>query len=483
MRRAANARRGLVVGLLLVTSAASGWIGAQGAPLAEVVLGFRGAPVADAWNPVRVLLRDVGAGEVVLTIDQGSLLEGARPWTVALPIVGGGGVRVLDVDVFLPAWRSLRWTVDAGGLRLASGALARADADRRPVDLVVSSRAGEVAGALGGRALDVAASDLPARAAAYGGVRSVWLDGTAPLPDPRALAAAAAGGAVVVVQGSARTDQALAVIRASAVERGGWLGTGAGGWWFGDPPDGAALTAARLDVAALATAFAAADSVDLPRFPPPLHVALASAAYVLLIAVAWRVGGAAGGVTWAWIVVAVGAATVFVGRSSEAEVVQQRALYVESNALSLRQRAFDVVTLPAATLSIDGVARPASPLLGGVRHDSTPRTEVQLERWRGATLLEAPQASSAALAWGAEGAPRAVGGFAVANVRVVGGAAWPRLEPDAAPGVPTDPAPLGGAEETFEALLPEGSAWARNGDDWYVLLPHAGRVGAVEGRP
>ncbi len=482
MRRAAHARR-LLAGLLVVACASAGWVGAQGAPLAEVALGFRGAPVADAWNPVRVLLRDVGAGEVVLTIDQGSLLEGELPWTVVLPIVGGGGVRMFDVDVFLPAWRSLRWTVDAGGLRLASGALARTDADRRPVDLVVSSRAGEVVGALGGRALDVAAVDLPARAAAYGGVRSVWLDGSAPLPDPRVLAAAAAGGAIVVVQGSAQSSAELAVVRASAADQGGWLGTGAGGWWFGDPPDGAALTAARLDVAALATAFAAADAVDLPRFPPPLHVALASAAYVLLIAVAWRVGGAAGGATWAWIVVAVGAATVVAWRPSEAQVVQQRALHVASSELSLRQRAIDLVTLPAATVGIDGVARPASPLLGGVRHGPTPRTEVQLDRWRGASVLEVPQAASAALAWGSDGAPRAVGGFAVTNVRVVGGAAWPRIEPGAAPGVPTDPAPLVGAEETFEELLPEGTAWARSGDDWYVLLPLAGRVRVEEGRP
>jgi hypothetical protein len=473
--------------VLLAAAASPGWIGgwavAQGAPLAEVVLGFRGAPVADAWNPVRVRVRDVGDGEVRLTIDQGSLLEGELPWTVVVPIAGGGGVRVLDVDVFLPAWRSLRWTVDAGGLRLASGALARTEADRRPVDLVVSSRAGEVVGALGGRALDVAASDRPARAAAYGGVRSVWLDGTAPLPEPRALAAAAAGGAVVVVQGAARTDAALAAVRGAAAGYGGWWGTGAGGWWFGEPPDGAALTAARLDVAALATAFAAADAVDLPRFPPPLHVALASAAYVLLIAVAWRVGGPAGGVTWAWIVLAVGAATFAVWRPDAAQLVQQRALHVASRDLGLRQRAYDVVTLPAATLGIDGVARPASPLLGGVRHGATPRTEVVLGRWRGATLLEAPQAASAALGWGDDGAPRAIGDVALAGVRVVGGAAWPLLEPGAAPGTPTDPTPLAATEAAFEALLPVGTAWARSGADWHVLLPDAGRLAVGEVRP
>lgn len=482
MKRAASARRAVAC-VLLAASLVAGWAVGQGVPLAEVVLGFRGAPVAGAWNPLRVLLRDVGAGEVRLTIDQGSLLEGELPWTVVVPIVGGGGVRMLDVDVFLPAWRSLRWTVDAGGLRLASGALARTDADRRPVDLIVSSRAGEVAGTLGGRALDVAASDLPARAAAYGGVRSVWLDGTASLPDPKVLAAAAAGGAVVVVQGSAQSSDALAAVRGAAAEQGGWWGTGAGGWWFGDPPDGAALTAARLDVAALATAFAVADAVGLPTFPQPLHVAIAAAAYLLAIAVAWRVGGAAGGATWAWIVVAVGIASYVAWRPSEAQLVQQRALHVASRDLGLQQRAFDVVTLPAATLGIDGLARPATPLLGGVRHGSPPRTEVQLGRWRGATLLEAPRAASAALAWGADGAPRAVGGVALTQVRVVGGAAWARIEAGEGPGVPSDPTPLVGAAEAFEALLPVGSAWARNGGDWHVLLPNGGRLMVAQGRP
>jgi hypothetical protein len=214
-----------------------------------------------------------------------------------------------------------------------------------------------------------------------------------------------------------------------------------------------------------------------------LHVALASAAYVLLIAVAWRVGGAVGGVTWAWIVVVVGVATLVAWRPSESQVVQARALHVVASDLGLRQRALDVVTLPAATLGIDAVARPASVLLGGVRHGATPRTEVHLDRWRGATLLEVPQASTAALAWGADGTPRAAGGFAVTNVRVVGGAAWPRIEPGAPPGTPTDPAPLLGAEQTFEALLPEGSAWARSGADWHVLLPEAGRLRVGEARP
>jgi len=98
--------------------------------LAEVEVGFRGAPVADAWNPLRVTVRDVGSGRLTLVADQGNLRDGEIPWTMVVPVTGGAGVRVLEVDVFLPAWRSLVWSLEAGGSIVASGALPREAAER-----------------------------------------------------------------------------------------------------------------------------------------------------------------------------------------------------------------------------------------------------------------------------------------------------------------------------------------------------------------
>lgn len=466
---------------LALAFAAAGAVAAQRvAPLAEVSLGFRGAPVAEAWNPVRVVLRDVGAGAFQMTVDQGSLLEGEVPWTVTVPFDGGGGVRVVELDVYLPLWRSLRWTVDAGGLRLASGALARTDADRRPVDLVVSARPGDLAGALGGRTVDVAATDLPLRAAAYGGVRSIWLDGTAPLPPLPALAAAAAGGAVVVVQGAARDAPELAGARAAA-DGGGWA-TGAGGWWFGPAPAAADLTATRLDVAALATAFAATGGAELPTFAAPVHVALAAFAYLLLVALAWRLGGAVGAVTWAWVVGAATALALVVGRPPAPVQVEARELRLAADGLALAQRAHDVLTFPAGAVAIDAVARPAAALPGGTLLGAVPSSAVRLERWRGATLLEAPRATTAALVWGPDGAPRVVGDAALHDARRKGGGGWSLLTPGAAPAAERDVAPLFGAAAAFEALLPDGSVWAREADAWHVLLPRE-RLALAEARP
>jgi hypothetical protein len=463
---------GFAVALLVVASVA--W--AQGLPrLAEVELGFRGVPVADAWNPVRLLLRDVGDGRFTLVVDQGSLRQGALPWTVVLPVTGGGGVRTVDLDLYLPTWRTLRWTVEAGGAILASGSLARADADRRPVDLVVSSRPGDVASSLPGRVLDVSGADLPARAAAYDGVRSIWLDGSAPRPGLASLAAAAAAGAVVVVQGEARDDPELAGLRSAAAAAGGWWAVGAGGWWFGDPPSDVQLTAGRLDLTALATAFAAAGGVALPPSPPPTSVALVVALYVVLIAVAWRIGGRVGAVTWVWVMLAAITLSLTTWRPDGPTAAEVRELRVGAGGLAVEQRAYDLLTLPAGPVSVPAVARPTAAVTGRVEVGATPRTVVELDRWRGITVLEAPRATDARLAWGPDGRPRVQGDTDLSDVRVVGLGAWRRLAPGATPADPSDPPGSTALEATFEALLPTGTAWARSATGWHVLPPLAGR--------
>jgi hypothetical protein len=447
------------------------WTGAAwgqaGLRLAEVELGFRGVPVADAWNPLRVTLRDVGAGQLRLVVDLGSLREGEVPWAQVLPIGGGAGVRTIETEVYLPAWRSLAWTLEAGGTLVASGTLPRDAVDRRPVDLVVSARPGEIAERLGGRVVDVSAGGLPTRAAAYDGVRSIWFDGSVAAPSPAALSAAAAAGAIVVAVDGAHSDGALAAI----LPADGWRGIGAGGWWTGGEPTASELQSARLDLPALASAFAAAEVALAPAGPPAVRVLLLASAYVLLVVTSWRVGGAPGLATWC---VVVAGATVLAWtnwRPPEATVTSARALHVASGDLALRQRVHDVLSLPAAEVTLPLAARPAVAIAGRTTLGPRPATTLALSRWRGATLLEAPQAAGALLGWDAAGLPRAQGDRSLTEVRVVGGAAWARLDPGLPPGDPTDPAPLFGAAAAFEELLPRGTVWARAGSDWHVALP------------
>lgn len=454
----------LVLVVLAWTGVAAGQAGTR---LAEVELGFRGVPVADAWNPLRVTLRDVGAGQLTLLVDVGSLREGEVPWAQVLPVSGGAGVRTIETDVYLPAWRTLVWTLEAGGTLVASGTLPRDAVDRRPVDLVVTARPGEVAERLGGRVVDVVAAGLPTRAAAYDGVRSIWVDGSAAVPSPAALSAAAAAGAVVVGLDGARADTSLAAL----LPADGWHGIGAGGWWTGGAPSAAELQSARVDLHAWATAFAGAEAALAPVGPPAARVLVLSTLYVLLVVVSWRVGGAPGLATWCVVVSGATALASTSWRPPAATVTAARSLHVGTGDLALRQRVHDVLTLPAGEVTLPLAARPAAAVAGRTTLGSRPATTLTLGRWRGATLLEAPQATAALLGWDAAGLPRALGDLPFTEVRVVGGAAWARLEPGVPPGEPTDPAPLFGAAAAFEALLPRGTVWARAGHDWHVALP------------
>jgi len=137
----------------------------------------------------------------------------------------------------------------------------------------------------------------------------------------------------------------------------------------------------------------------------------------------------------------------------------------------VRQSAHDLFTLPAGSLTVARVARPAGAVAGRTVLGPAASTTLRLDRWRGATLVEAPAATAARLGLDADGRPWAVGGAVLTDVRVVGGAAWDRLEPGVALAGPRDAAPLTGAAATFEALLPPGAAWARAGREWHVALP------------
>ena len=451
-------------GLLLAAMASA----QAGARLADVAIGFRGAPVADAWNPVRVTVRDVGSGHLTLVADQGSLREGEVPWTIVLPVPGGAGVRVLEADVYVPAWRSLVWSLEAGGAVVASGALPRDAADRRRLDLVVSARPGAVAERLAGRVVDLEASALPARAAAYDGVRSVWVDGSAGIPSPAALTAAAAAGAVVVFADDALLDATWSALLAWGPD---WTPVAAGGWWRGEPPSGASLEGGRIDLHAWVAAFAAVGGATPPAALPAPALVLASSAYVLLVLLAWRAGGLPGLLTWLVLLGGASLLAVLAVRPPSATLFEARALQVAAGELAWRTQLHDVFTLPAAEVSLPRVARTAAAVAGSQRLGALPATTLALPRWRGATLLEPPRATEALLGWGADGNPLALGTATLTHVRIVGGGAWDAVAPGQPLGEPRDPRPLDGAAAAFEALLPVGSAWARAGSDWHVALP------------
>lgn len=366
---------------------------AQGTPRqVDFTLGFKGALVADAWNPFRLTTRDVGSGVLTLRLDQGSLLEGELPWRVRVPVVAGPGLRVHEGDLFIPRWRSFVWSYEAGGRVLASGSYARDLADSRPLDLVVASNPSLVAHLEGARLVDVTATELPVRVAAFDGVRSIWFDGSLALASPAAMTAAAVAGSLVILRGMPAQQRGWSELLGET----DWRAIGAGGWWTGDAPTSEQLARAYLPRAAIIAAFVADGSAPTPGVLPRGGLLLALAGYVLLIGLAWRAGGLPGILTWVVVVAGASVASWVLLGNQQAQLQAQRTLLLEGGSLAQVITVHDVRTLPDTLLALPLVAHPAAPMAGELTIGAAVSTAVTLARGRAVSLVEVPTARSVA---------------------------------------------------------------------------------------
>ncbi len=164
-------------------------------PTVQMELGLGGNVVVGAWNPLRVVARDVPLGSrLEVTFDLRSLRDGPVPFVLSLPVAGGPGLSVVERTVFVAPFSSVSNALGPGGAVVASGGIAGRDQDDTPLDVVLSRRGGTFAAAFpeSSRVVDITASQLPLDVAAYDGVRSVIVDGTTVPPRLAALAAAAA---------------------------------------------------------------------------------------------------------------------------------------------------------------------------------------------------------------------------------------------------------------------------------------------------
>jgi hypothetical protein len=470
-------RRGpLFVGL---TTALVAWtLGsafAQAQRLATLELGFGDAVVAGAWNPLRLILRDVGPVDLEIVIDAGSLREGEIPLVYRARIPGGSGLSVFDDELFVPPWRSLTWTARAGTSLVASGSLPRAAVDMRAVDLVVTDAPGAWRGRLGdgARVVDVPAERLLARSAAFDGVRTVVVsaDGAAPRAD--ALVAAAVAGSVVLVSDAAAALPALAGL----VPEGDspWRRVGSG--WIAREaaldPGPAALTAARFDHAAALSAFAAAERLSPPASVRGSTVLLGAAAYVLAVLVVLRFGGLPGVVAAATLATAAALLAWTSLRPEAPTFTTTRDLVVGGGGIGQRWRVHEVLSLPAAEVRVAATARPVSP---GPLVTGPDGTTVSLARWRTQQLVERPRSFEAPLRWLDADELRNVGARPLAEVQVKGGRHYGVVAPGAV-ALPPDsdlppPSPIARA---LMDVIPYGTAIGRDGATWVVALAEAPR--------
>ncbi len=417
-----------VAALALALAAFALSVDGRAQPRVELRLGVAGVPVAGAWNPLSVVVRDAPGATLTLSLDAGGLDRGEVPQRLDALVAPAGGVQRLDLDLPLASWRRITWRVEQDGRVLASGGLAARERDERPLDLLLSARPAAWNDRFGSdaRTLSVAASDLPRRPAGWDGVRSLLIDGTVAPPDPEVVVTAAVAGVRVylpseapagyadltrLVEGGARRVGAGSLAPLSALGREG--------------------LAATPGVDALRSALAEAVPAPTWRHRTAWLVGAAAGTFAVSVWTLLRLGGIAAWASAAMLWAASWAAAPLV-TPSEVKPQQGDALVVVAGGLGLRLEHRAVASAPAGTTWLDGTL---------ARHEVGPiawrdgRTRIETEAG-GRARFDAPS-------------------------RVVG---VPDGVREAPPGVASvAPAPLA-------RLVPEGAALLRVADAWWLVL-------------
>lgn len=389
MSRGVRAR--LLALLLLASYALAGAARAQAS--VELELGIGGNVVVGAWNPLRLVARDVPLGSrVEVTFDLGSLRAGAVPFHLSLPVSGGPGLSVVEHPVYVAPFQSLTWALVRDDRVVASGGIPGRDQDPRPLDVVLSRRSNDYASALGheARVVDVSAAQLPLSPEAYDGVRSVIVDGTAAAPRLEALAVAAAAGALVVVDGSMPPSHAeLDLLTVDGQRR---LGAGAVVALGGAPADAAqAVRTFAASGPATGQLLSAAGSTPLVDPPAPLRQQLVVAVAVVFSAFAVVVTGVFGapGLLSAMLLAGLlSAAAWLYARPTAPQVVGVRTVAVAGGDLALATRLEEHYTLPVSRLALTGSARPLT--ARSYRVDERGLT-LDLGSWRSVVIVRVPE--------------------------------------------------------------------------------------------
>lgn len=359
----------------------------------DFTIGVANQVVAGAWNPVRVVTRDLPHSTLTMVIDVGTLKDGEVPVVITHELRGGGGVNQFETDLYVPPFRSLTWRVATNSRVVASGSLGSRESDSRPLVLVVSERMsvgqdGAILAAWpGARLVEVVPSDLPFTPAAYGGVSAVVVaHQAAPV---EALVAAAVAGARVVVAGAA--GQVPPGLRDLMGETGTTsLGAGLVTSTFPTGVEGDDLIAPRPSE--LLAPVLAQPLVEGPK-PTPLSVVLAgSVAYAVLLLALLRFGGAQGLLSSILVVGLVGVGAWLAVRPAAAQYQGSIAVGVVGGALALIQEAQETLTLPPAALEFGAGAsavkqQPYTADDNGIR--------LPTAAWRSALVRLPPRAVSA----------------------------------------------------------------------------------------
>ena len=477
----------------------------------QVSFGFAGEIVADAWNPLRVTLRDVQDAELRLSLDVGSLRRGPVRLSYRAPLPGGPGLTTFEDDLYLPSWVSFAWTLTTPAGVLAEGEVSRYAADPEPLQLVLAYNLG-AGGAYfspAARVVEIAPSDLPERAAAYDGVESLLvLPGTAP-PEAAALVAAAGAGADVLL--SAGLGPSFAAV--SALAGTGTRVVGAGTLVrLADRTglEAGLRTSGRLEPDLLAATLTGNALTEPPTGQDGGPLALRLAAYAAAVALLLRFGGPPG-VLAALLLAGTLSLAAWRTRPAEPLLLRSRSLALSAGGLALRTDLEHLFSFPGQAASVPHPARPLATVVteetdrrfgvskpivtlpatepesvGTTDYRVGPeRFEIDLDAYGSTLLIGKPRLEPAVLewsdgvlvnrgaepltdvfvTWGGDGTPEGA-------VGTVGrGGRQADLEPEGTLTVASGNLMPPELYEGLTPFLPPGSAVARGGGTVYVALP------------
>jgi hypothetical protein len=353
-------------------------------------MGFRGEMVAQHWNPLRLIRRDMGPATLTLEFDQGTLRQGAIPVFYKVNLRAAQGLDVFEDDVYIPFWRAFTWKLADDDEVFASGSFDRQLVNTQPIDLIISKTPENYLRILGETTRVIQADDLlPKRLAAYDGVNTLLMDGSIPMPSLEAISSAAAGGVLVLFLSGSETYsyEAINLLAPNPRQR---LGAG---WIVRTTQDGLKASLAllpRLEQKGLQEVIFT--SQDMFQNAPVTTLLIGLGAYVVLVLIGIRFIGTAGLAT-AFLLTGLASMSAWMYLRPAPQQVSSQSLFINAGKLAQVNSLYQITQLPQGQLQLSMQAHPDSQRTYIQGED----LELDLERWSQETLRLKPRLTTATL--------------------------------------------------------------------------------------